>query len=145
MKAIIEKQPTAPDRSAFITLGGMEYELILTTRATKVIAKRYGGLETLGDRLMNTENFEQAIDEIVWLITLLLLNELEQIKAVLKDDDNEDADILIGKISSAKKSIKQNQEGKAIEIIKAIGKKIMDIAVKIGCPLIVKIITEKIS
>ena len=74
-----------------------------------------------------------------------LLNELEQIKAVLKDDDNEDADILIGKISSAKKSIKQNQEGKAIEIIKTIGKNIMDIAVKIGCPLIVKIITEKIS
>ena len=71
MKAIIDKPQTAPDRSAFITIAGTEYELILTTRATKVIAKRYGGLENLGDQLMNTEHFEEAIDEIVWLITLL--------------------------------------------------------------------------
>lgn len=45
--------------------------LILTTRATKEIAKRYGGLENLGDRLMKSENFEMALDEIIWLITLL--------------------------------------------------------------------------
>jgi hypothetical protein len=59
------------DRSAVITIGSEEYELILTTRATKEIAKRYGGLENLGDKLMKTENFELALDEIVWLITLL--------------------------------------------------------------------------
>lgn len=59
------------DRTAKINIGGQEYELILTTRATKEIAKRYGGLENLGTKLMKTENFEMALDEIVWLITLL--------------------------------------------------------------------------
>ena len=33
------------DRSAVIKIGGTQYELILTTRATKEIARRYGGLE----------------------------------------------------------------------------------------------------
>jgi hypothetical protein len=59
------------ERSAVINIGGKEYELILTTRATKEIARRYGGLENLGDKLLKTENFEMALDEIVWLITLL--------------------------------------------------------------------------
>lgn len=59
------------ERSASITIGSREFTLILTTRATKEIAKRYGGLENLGDKLMQTENFELALDEIVWLITLL--------------------------------------------------------------------------
>ena len=59
------------ERSAAITIGGKEYELVLTTRATKEIAGRYGGLEDLGDRLMKSENFEMALDEIIWLITLL--------------------------------------------------------------------------
>jgi hypothetical protein len=60
------------ERTAKISIGGEEYELLLTTRATKEIAKRYGGLENLGDKLMKSENFEMALDEIVWLITLLV-------------------------------------------------------------------------
>ena len=59
------------ERSAMITIGGDEYTLVLTTRATKQIACRYGGLENLGDKLLKSENFEMAIGEIVWLITLL--------------------------------------------------------------------------
>ena len=59
------------DRSAAITVGGEQYQLVLTTRATKEIAKRYGGLEDLGEKLMKSENFEMALDEIVWLIVLL--------------------------------------------------------------------------
>lgn len=59
------------ERSSFISIGGEEYELILTTKATKEIAGRYGGLENLGDKLMKNENFEMAIGEIVWLITVL--------------------------------------------------------------------------
>ena len=59
------------ERSAVINIGGSEYELILTTRATKGIAKRYGGLDNLGEKLMKSENFEMALDEIIWLITLL--------------------------------------------------------------------------
>jgi len=59
------------DRTTNITIGGDEYTLVLTTKATKEIAGRYGGLENLGDKLMKSENFEMAIGEIVWLITLL--------------------------------------------------------------------------
>ena len=59
------------DRGAMIRIGNREYEMLLTTRATKEIAKRYGGLEHLGDKLMKAENFELALDEVVWLITLL--------------------------------------------------------------------------
>ena len=59
------------ERSAVINIGGTEYELILTTKATKAIAGRYGGLENLGEKLMKAENFEMALEEIVWLIALL--------------------------------------------------------------------------
>lgn len=71
MNAIIPKTEVSTDRKAIIKLAGEEYELILTTRATKIIAKKYGGLEHLGEELMSAEHFEDAIDEIVWLITLL--------------------------------------------------------------------------
>jgi len=59
------------ERSAVIKIGEREYEMLLTTKATKEIAKRYGGLSNLGEKLMKSENFEMALDEIVWLITLL--------------------------------------------------------------------------
>ena len=59
------------ERSAKINIGGEEDELILTTKATKEIAGRYGGLENLGEKLLKSENFEMALDEIVWLITLM--------------------------------------------------------------------------
>lgn len=59
------------ERSAVIKIGDKEYELILSTRATKEIAKRYGGLDNLGEKLMRSENFEMALDEIIWLIALL--------------------------------------------------------------------------
>ncbi len=49
-------------RSAAITIGGQEYEMLLTTRATKAIAGRYGGLENLGEKLMKAENFEMALE-----------------------------------------------------------------------------------
>ena len=59
------------DRGAMIRIGNREYEMLLTTRATKEIAARYGGLEHLGDKLMKAENFENALDELIWLIALL--------------------------------------------------------------------------
>jgi hypothetical protein len=85
------------ERSSKITIGGVDYTLILTTRATKEIAKRYGGLENLGEKLMKSENFEMALDEIVWLITLLAnqsllihnLQNKDDIKELLKEEDVE--------------------------------------------------------
>ena len=59
------------ERASNITVGGEEYQLLLTTLATKEIAGRYGGLENLGTKLMKSENFEMALDEIIWLIVLL--------------------------------------------------------------------------
>ena len=85
------------DRSTVINIGGMDFELILTTRATKEIGKRYGGLGNLGDKLMKAENFEMALDEIIWLITLLAnqailihnLRHKDAPKALLTEDDVE--------------------------------------------------------
>ncbi|MEC1722220.1 hypothetical protein [Schinkia azotoformans] len=95
--APLEIDPAADERSAVIEVRGMEYKLILTTKATKEIAKRYGGLENLGTKLMNSKDFELALDEIVWLITLLanqsilihnLKNKVDK-KELLKEDEVE--------------------------------------------------------
>lgn len=74
------------ERSAVIEIGGEQHELLLTTKATKEIAGRYGGLENLGDKLMKSENFEMAIGEIVWLITLLANQTILVFNLKHKDD-----------------------------------------------------------
>ena len=79
----------ANERSAVITIGGNDYELLLTTKATKEIAGRYGGLENLGDKLMKSVNFEMAITEIVWLITLLANQSILIHNLTHKDDQKE--------------------------------------------------------
>lgn len=87
----------ADERSTVVNIGGMDFEMILTTRATKEIARRYGGLENLGDKLMKSENFELALDEIIWLITLLAnqsilihnLKNKDNPKEVLTEDEVE--------------------------------------------------------
>ncbi len=77
------------ERSTTIDIGGTEFKMILTTKATKEIAKRYGGLENLGDKLMKTENFEVALEEVVWLITLLA-NQSILIHNIRNKDDKKD-------------------------------------------------------
>lgn len=77
------------ERSTNINIGGEEYTLLLTTKATKEIAGRYGGLENLGDKLMKSENFEMAIGEIVWLITLLANQTILVHNLKHKDDPRE--------------------------------------------------------
>lgn len=74
------------ERNSTITIGDEQYSLVLTTRATKEIAGRYGGLENLGEKLMKSENFEMAIGEIVWLITVLANQEI--LIHNLKNKDN---------------------------------------------------------
>ena len=65
------------DRGAVIRIGEQEHTLLLTTKATKEIAGRYGGLENLGDKILKAENFEMALGEIVWLIALLANQEVQ--------------------------------------------------------------------
>lgn len=85
------------ERGTVINIGGEEYELILTTKATKEIAARYGGLENLGEKLMKEKNFEMALGEVVWLITLLANQSImihnvrnrEDKKPLLTEDDVE--------------------------------------------------------
>lgn len=77
------------ERSTTINIGGTEFKMILTTKATKEIAKRYGGLENLGDKLMKTENFEMALEEVVWLITLLANQSIQIHNIKNKDDQTE--------------------------------------------------------
>lgn len=59
------------NENAVITIGGERYELILTTKATKSIAMKYGGLDKLGGILANKENPGEMFADAVWLITLL--------------------------------------------------------------------------
>ena len=85
------------ERKASIMIGEEQHTLLLTTKATKEIAGRYGGLENLGDKLLKTENFELAIGEIVWLITLLAnqsilvhnLKNKDAVKPLLTEDEVE--------------------------------------------------------
>lgn len=78
------------DRSALIELDGQSYELILTTKAIKEIAKRYGGLDNLGEKLMKSENFEMALDEIIWLITILANQSIKIYNLKNKDKPKEE-------------------------------------------------------
>lgn len=101
------------ERSCSISIGTEEYRLVLTTKATKEIAKRYGGLENLGDKLIKAENFEMALEEIVWLITLmanqgvLISNRLNGEKRPLLTED--DVELLTSplELSTYKETIMQ--------------------------------------
>ena len=64
------------DRSQVITIGGVEHKLILTTKATKDITKRYGGLEKLGDKMLKNATMEESLGEVIWLIALLANQEI---------------------------------------------------------------------
>lgn len=55
------------ERSAIIKIGDKDYELLLTTKATKEIAKKYGSLEKLGNKLLTNQDYEGAISEVIWL------------------------------------------------------------------------------
>ena len=85
----IKVDEVSEERSTTINIGGADFKLILTTKATKAIAGRYGGLENLGAKLMKTENFELALDEIVWLITLLANQSIHIHNIKNKEDQRE--------------------------------------------------------
>lgn len=64
-------KPAKVSDSATVTIGGTDYELVLTTAATREIAKRYGGLENLGTALETSNDLAATLGEVTWLITLL--------------------------------------------------------------------------
>ena len=58
-------------RVAYLVLGKEKIPLLLTLKATREIATRYGGLEELGNKMLESMDLNGMIDEIVWLIVVL--------------------------------------------------------------------------
>lgn len=93
MNAIV---PTTTDeatvdfsRKTTIIIAGQEHELLFTTLAVKQIGVKYGGIDKIGDKLTNTENWEEKIDDIIWLIKTLL-NQPIMIYNLYNPDDKRD-------------------------------------------------------
>ena len=79
------------DRSVAISLGGEEYRLILTTRATMEIAEKYGGVDNFGDKLLTARDMETAMPELCWLVSVLANQGIALYN--LKHPDNKKPDI----------------------------------------------------
>ena len=58
-------------RVTYLALGKENIPLLLTLKATREIATRYGGLEELGNKMLESTDWTGMIDEIVWLIATL--------------------------------------------------------------------------
>ena len=58
-------------RVTYLALGNEKIPLLLTLKATREIAARYGGLEELGNKMLESVDWAGMIDEIVWLIATL--------------------------------------------------------------------------
>lgn len=59
------------ENKATITLDGVDYPLLLTTRAVREIGKKYGGLDKIGEEMMSKDDPDKALDIAIWMITLL--------------------------------------------------------------------------
>lgn len=63
------------DRSVTVKIGcgedEQEYALLLTTRATIEIAEKYGGLDKMGEKMLQSGNEADALKELCWLIAVL--------------------------------------------------------------------------
>lgn len=56
-----------------VTLDGEDYPMIMTTYAAKQIVKKFGGLESLGEKITGDEgNQEEMFDNVCWLVALLV-------------------------------------------------------------------------
>lgn len=58
-------------KSAVIKIGEKEYELLLTTKATKEINAKFGGLEQVGNKLTAAKDVGESLSIVIWLIVLL--------------------------------------------------------------------------
>ena len=70
---IVSSNPLTKDAEGFVKDARTADQTLslLTIKATKAIVARYGGLQDLGEKLFKTENFEMALDELIWLLVLL--------------------------------------------------------------------------
>ena len=54
-----------------IKIGNKEYELLLTTKATKEINNKFGGLDNVGNKLTESKSVGESLETVIWLIVLL--------------------------------------------------------------------------
>ena len=107
-----------------ITLGGTEYELILTTAATQALAERFGGLEKVGEAMAK----QMSLRDLTWMITLLAnqgirrynLMNASSPKKLLTEDDVELLTVPTELTGMAEKLVKvlQRDTGRVIESAK---------------------------
>lgn len=70
MNAIPMEVPN--DRKVTVTLDGEQYDLVFNTRAAREVAGKYGSLTEFGEKLSEAEQAGAAIDQNIWLLTLLV-------------------------------------------------------------------------
>ena len=61
----------ANERASSIRIGKKEYELLLTTRATREIGEKFGGLDKVGTKLAEAKDASESLSLVVWLVVLL--------------------------------------------------------------------------
>lgn len=61
----------ANERASSIRIGKKEYELLLTTRATREIGEKFGGLDKVGTKLAEAKDASESLALVVWLVVLL--------------------------------------------------------------------------
>lgn len=59
------------ERSVQVIIDSEEHHLLLTIKALKEISKRYGNLDDVCGKIIQTEDMELSINETIWFITLL--------------------------------------------------------------------------
>ncbi|MBR5990944.1 MAG: hypothetical protein IK034_03825 [Bacilli bacterium] len=86
----------ANERTSVINVAGKDYELVLTTKATREINDKFGGLENIGNKIAEAKGVGEQLDIVVWLITLLANQSIlrsnlgsGEKKALLKEEDVE--------------------------------------------------------
>ena len=81
------KQAKPSVSGVVVTIGGENYELVLTTRATREIAKRHGGLENLGTTVETSDDLDATLGEVIWLVTLLANQPVQIHNLTHKDEE----------------------------------------------------------
>ena len=57
---------------AKLNIDGKEYEMIFNTQALTEIIKKFGGLENMQKKLLESQDEAEMLEAYIWLITLLI-------------------------------------------------------------------------
>lgn len=121
--------------------GKDNYEVIVKMQNFKNYNSQIGNQgEGAGERSTVIQIQNIGIEKIDWQ---RLSVELDQVKAFLKSQpESDENEILIGKITEAKKELSEGRNKKALEIIAQVGKTILSAAGKIGCSLLAELLKK---